>query len=126
MSDIEKVMLYEKESRFYTLTFTDQNGTQVPLASMSTLKLSLFLKDSSPVTIINSRNQQNVLGVNDVTISGPGVIVWNIKPADSTLSDANAEVEIHVAVFELTTTGGTPLIKRKEVHVYVDNVEAVT
>ena len=126
MADIDKVEVYEKESRFYDLDFFDQNGTKIPLASMSALKLSLFLKDSSGPTFINSRNQQNVLNANNVTVASPGDIQWAIQPADLTIQNAACENEIHIAVFELTTTSTPALIRRKELYLVVDNVEAIS
>lgn len=126
MSDIEKFIVHEKEARFYDLTFTDQDGIQIPLASMSALTLSLFLKDSDPIVYINSRNAQNVLNANNVTIDSAGKITWAIQSADLAMQDAGAEVEVHVAIFHLTTTGGTPVQVRKEMHLYVDNMEPVS
>lgn len=126
MADIDKFEVYEKESRFYDLDFFDQNGTKVPLVSMAALKLSLFLKDAASLTTINSRAQQNVLNANDVTVQTAGDIQWAIQPADTTMQDANCESEIHVAVFELTTTSTPALVRRKEVYLIIDNVEAIT
>lgn len=126
MPDIERFIVHEKESRFYDLTFTDQTGTQIALASMSALTLSLFLKDSDPIIYINSRNGQNILNANNVTIDSAGKITWAIQPADSAMQNADAQVEVHVAIFTLTTTGGTPLTVRHEAHMYVDNLEPVS
>lgn len=125
MSTIDKFMVYEKESRFYDLTFTDQAGVQIPKASMSALTLSLFLKDSSPIAYLNGRNAQNVFDLNNVTIDTAGKITWAIQPADLAMSNTSAEVEVHVAIFTLTTTGGTAITVRKEMHLYVDNLEPV-
>ena len=126
MADIDKFEVYEKEGRFYDLDFFDQNGTKVPLSAMAALKLSLFLKDAASLTTINSRAQQNVLNANNVTVAAPGDIQWAIQPADTTLVDANCESEIHIAVFELTTNSTPALIRRKEVYLIIDNVEAIS
>lgn len=126
MPDIERYMVHEKEARFYDLTFTDQNGAQIAESSFSALTLTLFLKDSSPLVYINSRNAQNVLDANNVTVATDGKVTWAIQPADLAMQDTSAEVEIHVAIFHLTTTGATPVQVRKEVHLYIDNMEPVS
>lgn len=128
MSDIEKYIVHEKEARFYDLTFTDQTGALIPLASMSALDLTLFIKDSSPLVYINSRNAQNVLNANNVTVVSNGTVTWAIQVADLTIPTANAgfEVVVFVAIFHLTTTGGSPIQVRKEIHLYIDNLEPVT
>lgn len=125
MSDIEKFLVHEKEARFYDLTFTDQNGTQIPKASISALTLTLFLKDSSPLSYINSRNALNALDANGVTIDTAGKITYAVQVADLAIANTGAEVEVHVAVFHLTTTGGTPIQVRKEIYFYIDNLEHI-
>jgi len=126
MSDIEKYTVREKEVRFYDLTFTDQNGVQITKASMSALDLSLFLKDSNPLAYINSRNAQNVFDLNNVTIDSAGKITWAIQTADLAIQNANNQVETHIAIFHLTTSGGTSIQVRKEIYFYVDNLEPVS
>lgn len=126
MADIDKFEVYEKEGRFYDLDFYDQAGTKITLANMATLKLSLFLKDAATLTTINGRAQQNVLNTNNVTVQTAGDIQWAIQPADTTMQDAGCESEIHIAVFELTTTSTPALVRRKEVYLIIDNVEAVS
>lgn len=124
MADLKKLFVNEKELRFYDLTFTDQNGTQIAKSGMSALTITLFLKGSNPISYINSRNAINAFDANNVTIATDGKITWAMQAADNTIQDTNQQVEIHVAVFHLTTSSGVQV--RDEAYFYVDNLEPVT
>lgn len=124
MSDIKKFLVNEKEIRFYDLTFTDQNGTQIPKASMSALTLTLFDRGSNPLVYINNRNAQPAFDQNNVAIASDGKITWTMQAADNAILNDNKQVEVHVAVFHLTAAGGLQV--RDEAWFYVDNLEPVT
>ena len=98
----ESQLNYEPgESGVFTGTLLDTAGTAIPLANISSLTLTLT--DARSGTIINSRNAQNVLNANNVTVtSTTGALQWLIQPADTTMYDSLYSVEDHVAKFTWT------------------------
>ena len=94
----------EQTTRRYTATIQDETGAAIPAASLTTLKLTLY--DRATGAVINTRDDQNVLNANDVTVDGNGLLTWTMKPADNPiLNDALAQ-EHHVALFEFTYASG--------------------
>lgn len=93
----------ELSSGVYTATLTDENGDAVPASAINSLKLTL--KDVDSGTIINSRDRQDVLNTNNVTVHATsGLLTWTIQPADNAIvsaSKADGDIERHLAVFEL-------------------------
>lgn len=94
----------ELSSGVYTAQLLDENGDPMPGASLSTLQLTLYVKDTGDV--INSRNAQNVLNTNGVTVDSSGNLTWTVQPADHAVT-ANRKVERHRAVFDFTWSSGT-------------------
>ena len=92
-------------------TLRDNDGAVIPSASLSTLTLTL--RDAKSGSIVNSRNAQDVLNTNGVTVNSSGALVWTIAIADTTLLDSTLESEEHVGEFLFVTTGG---LKGKIVH----------
>jgi len=90
----------------YTATIEDESGTALAAASLTTLTLTLYDRETG--TIINSRSAQNVLNANNVTVSAAGVMVWSMQPADNAIvgSPAAGQPEIHIALFEWTWASG--------------------
>lgn len=89
------------ESGVFTGTLLDVAGTAIPLANINSLTLTLT--DASTGTIINSRNAQNVLNANNVTVnSTTGAMQWLIQPADTTMNNSLLSIEDHVATFTWT------------------------
>lgn len=90
----------------YTATITGNDGvTPIPLASLLTLALTLYvIKGDGTVAYVNGRNAQNVLNLNNVTVSALGVLVWAIQTADTGLIEA-LSFERHIALFEWTAAG---------------------
>lgn len=92
-------------------TLRDNDGAVIPVASLSTLTMTL--RDAKSGSIVNSRSAQDVLNTNGVTVDSSGALVWTIAVADTTLLDSSLESEEHVAEFLFVTTGG---LKGKIVH----------
>ncbi len=81
----------------YTFTIRDKAG--VILTALTTLRLSLYIKGSAGPTYINSRQNQDVLNLNNVTFVA-GIVTWSLQPADNALG---GEIdEVHVALFSWT------------------------
>lgn len=106
-----------------TATIEDESGTAIPAASLTTMILTLYLKDT-PATTINSRSDQNVLNANNVVIDSSGNLTWTMQPADNAISDTNKTVEHHIALFEWTWSSGTKAGKY-EIEIRVTNLTNV-
>lgn len=93
---------YEPQSSGdFTGTLKDAAGTAIPLANI--VSCTLTLTNAADGSIVNSRNAQNVLNANNVTInSTTGALRWLIQPADLTLVDSSVPVEEHIATFKWT------------------------
>lgn len=86
-----------------TITLTDYAGTSVPLASLSTLTLSVYDEDTD--TACNGIDGTNIKNANGGTITDGGGYV-DIAAATNAMVSTTAEVETHVALVKFTTTGG--------------------
>lgn len=91
----------ESTSGQYTATIVDETGAVLPAASLLTATLSLY-DASDPTTIINSRDAQNILNTNDVTISAAGLLTWVFTPNDMPRLHTHLTTETHVALFTIT------------------------
>ena len=98
----------------YSATLVDELG--VAIATLTTLTLSLY--DVETGTILNSRNNQNVLNLANVTFAA-GALVWSVQPADHAVVGSR-ELEKHRAVFEYTWSSGT----KRDWHALEFTVEA--
>lgn len=101
----------ENTGAIYTATLEDSTGTAIPLANLLTIVLTFYNVDDS--SIINSRSDQNVLNMAQVTIhSTSGLLTWTMQAADNPIVSTTLAVgasELHKALFEYTFTGtGTP------------------
>ena len=93
-------IINERSTTTYTVTLNDENGDPVP--SLDSLTLTFCTGDS---TIINSRNAQNVLNLNNVVFTS-GVIVWSMQQADNAIVDGTANPEMHTATFDAVWNSG--------------------
>lgn len=91
----------------YSATLKDETGAVVPAASLTALELTLW--DVLTGTVVNSRDAQNVLNTNNVTVDGNGGLVWDIQPADNAIvrTTSTPFPERHRAMFYFTWSGGT-------------------
>ena len=92
----------ERTSSRYTGQIVDEVGVGVPASLLVTLTLTLFDDDTG--AIINSRNHQNVLNANGVSVDSVGMVVWIIDPLDVVVLSGR-EIESHTAVFAWTWSG---------------------
>lgn len=116
----------ERVSGEYSATITDPSEAAIPLSKVDTLVLTLVDLDSD--TVINSRDNQDVLNANDVTYNEQGELVWTIRPADNAIvGDVCAgKAQRHLATFELTwTDGGDSFEKNWSLELGVIAVESV-
>jgi hypothetical protein len=111
----------ELTSAKYTGTLTDESGAAVSGSALTAATLTLF--DDVTGTVINSRNAQNVLNANGVTIDNFGALTWVMAPADNTIVKSGLSVERHRAVFTFTWGAGKQLVH--EVVIAVTNIRMV-
>ncbi len=117
--------VWEKSTAVYKATLVDENGNPISGTSLTTLTLTLYNKADG--SIINSRNAQDVLGKNNVTVGTDGVLTWTIQPEDNVIVAPEGDVtenEQHVA--EWCWTWSTPAkTGRYPVTIEVKNLEKV-
>jgi hypothetical protein len=103
MADFTQVAK-EKTTQKLTAVIKDETGAIIPGASLSTLTVTLY--DTATNAIINSRNNQSILGANGGSVDSSGNLAWIMDPADNViLNDALAQ-EIHVALLVWTYAAG--------------------
>lgn len=113
--------LMEKASAQYTATLKDQNTTPIPGGNLTSLTLTLY--DVTTGTILNSRNAQDVLNKNNVTVDGNGLLTWLVQPADTAIVDPSRLGETHCALWTFVYNGWTG---RHRVEMYVRNLTKVS
>lgn len=98
----ESQLNYEPgESAVFTGTLYDTAGVAIPLANISSLTLTLT--NARTGAVVNSRNAQNVLNANNVTVNATtGAMSWLIQAADTTMVDGSFSTEDHIAKFVWT------------------------
>lgn len=89
----------ERTSGDLTFTLKDNLGVAVPLATITSLRVTLY--DRSTGTIINSRNNQDVLNANNVTVHATsGLVTWSVQPADMAVAaGSTATYQNRIALF---------------------------
>ena len=97
--------ILEQRTAIYEFDMVKEDDSAFSLAEIEALTLTYYDLDSSE--IINSRNFQSVLNVNNVTVDSVGHVTWEITPADSVLVDERKELEQHIALFTWTWASGT-------------------
>lgn len=114
----------EQTTPKYTATLRDDAGAVLPAASLATLALTLYVvKTDGTIAYVNSRNAQDVLNTNNVSIDGNGLITWSVQVADTTLVEA-LPFERHIALWEWTWVTGAKAGKH-EVILNVQNLSEV-
>jgi len=123
---VEERTFSERTSAEYTALVADEDGNGIDAADLDTLTLTLSnLADGS---IINSRNAQNVLNANNVTVDAEGNLVWSITPSDTVMVRTAVKIgytEKHRALFRWTWDGGAKAGSHEMV-MLITNVAKVT
>lgn len=109
----------------YSAVVTDENGDAVGSGSLTTLTLTLY--DDRTGQIINSRNEQNVLNQQGVTVDGSGNLEWTISRDDNPILHENdySGYEDHIAIFHWTWDSGNKS-GRHEIKLRVKNLKKVS
>lgn len=113
----------ERTSGKYTATIQDAAGTALPLASI--VSAVLTLTDIKTGTVINSRDAQDVLNANNVTIHNTsGLLTWSLQPADNVIVTSSEEWELHLAVFDIVYSTDQRLVHKA--YILVENISGVS
>ena len=112
---------FERTTGQFTATLRDEANAVVPASLLTALTLSLFL-DDDPTIFINSRNAQNVLNANGVTVDEDGLLTWTIAVLDNVLVNTALPFERHRAQFTWTFNSK---IGRGEVVLVVRNLQTI-
>lgn len=96
----------ERSTFRYTGKVVDEAGNAIPAAEISTLTLTLF--NAADKSIINTRDDQNALNANGVTLNDSGELTWNSASEDSPIvgNVGLGLTEHHIAQFEWTWGSG--------------------
>lgn len=133
MAEPQTFQIDEQESGYYIGILTDNDGvTMIPGATLLTLRLTLYvIQQDGTIAYLNSRNQQDVLNLNNVLVydtlqtdaNGRSYnLRWTIQPADTTLVE-DLPQERHIGLFEWTWSGGAG---KQEFVLSVKNLTTVT
>ena len=116
-------MLNTKEAATsrYTTTLKDQDGTAIPGTSLDSLTLTFYDKVTNG--IINSRDDQNILGANNGSVDAAGLLTWEMQAADNPIVDATRDRESHVALFKFGWDSGR--VAYHEAEIWCENLNKV-
>lgn len=92
--------IWEKTTAIIQGTLVNEFGVAIDGALVQTLTLTLFRR--SDASIINSRNAQNINGVNGGSVSSTGAFEMRLDPADNVLATQTVTKEQHGLVFVWT------------------------
>lgn len=96
------MIVKEGTGAVYTATLKDSAEVPIPKANITTIKLTLY--NVSDGSIINSRDDQNVKDLNNVTIHATsGLLTWTMQAADNPIvgtAIAVGRTEEHRGLFE--------------------------
>jgi hypothetical protein len=108
----------EKTTGIYTANLVDENNAAIPGASLTSLTLTLYSLHTG--VVVNSRDNQNVLNQNNVTVDSNGLLTFSIQEADTTILNTELATETHRALFRFGW--GSNKKKSHEVDIVVTNL----
>ncbi len=117
----------EQSTPRYTATILDDSEQPIGAGSLATLLLTLYVvRADGSYEYLNSRNDQDILNANNVTVDANGVLVWAVQIADTTLVEPALPFERHCALFEWTwLSGGSTRSGKKKIILNVKNLAVV-
>jgi len=98
--------ILEQTTPVITATVRDEAGVAISGVNLTTLTLTLYSRNDPSYPIINTRDAQDVLNVNNVTVDANGLLTWALQSGDTTMYDESLDIETHRAVFEWTYNAG--------------------
>jgi hypothetical protein len=122
--------LLEGTTGLYTFTLVNEDGEGIAVSSIETMTLTAY--DWATQAILNNREAQDVMNVNDVTIvteAGPPVVTtvtWRLQPADTIIATPGKACEVHEAYFTWTWNSGTRTGVHGPIRYAIENLPLVT
>lgn len=117
--------ILERTSALLEFTLTDEDGANSAVVAAQVTAMTLTYYDEETGQIINNRDLQSVLDLNNVALDdSTGVVTWSMQPDDSIIVDARKSSERHVASFSWTWGAGK--INRYDVSFLVLNINKVS
>ena len=115
---------FERSTGRLTGKVVDEAG--VALSTLITLTATLYDRDSG--TIINGRNDQDILGVNGGSVDGSGNFTLKLSAADNVIVNTENAYETHHLLLKWTYNNGQPGNGRNHILVAipVQNLPTVT
>jgi hypothetical protein len=121
--------MIEGTTGLYTFVLVDELGAGIESTFLDSLSLTLYDTDSH--TVINARQDQDILNANDGTVEtdpGPPItttVTFHLQPADTIILNQNRRVEYRVLSFRWTWNSGQR-VGRHAVQFGVENAEFVS
>lgn len=107
---------------------TNESKTALAASELDTVTLTYF--DSRSKAIINSRDAQDVLNANSVTVGSDGNLQWYMLAADTAAADPEAAESVRrlTARFNWTwtDTGGRPRVGQEDIAINLKTPIAVS
>lgn len=123
----------EQSGGSYIATLRDPQGNILPGSILQTLRLTLYtVNRDNTFSIVNSRQKQPCLNINDVTVydalqtaaNGKRFnLRWRFQPADTTMIDPALAFERHMMLWEYTWADGAG---KHEATIVVHNLRVVS
>lgn len=119
----------ERQTGAYSFTLVDENDAGINMNTILTMTLTYY--DKETLTIINNRQDQNVLNNNNVTVNtviSPTLVTtvtWSFRPEDTIVVDNRHELETHVALFQWTWGSNPVLHAAHEMEFQIENLTYV-
>lgn len=111
-ADGAQVIVAERTTLLIKATLQDETGVAIPSAALQTLTLTLYARDSTAKTIINSVDDVNILNTGRGTVNATsGLLLLDLLPDDNQIIDTAADLEWHRALLEGTYAGGAKAFK---------------
>lgn len=115
--DLPTYQIVEQASGSYTAAIVGNDRvTLLPGSTLTTLQLTLYvIKQDGTDEILNGRNQQNVLNLNNVQVLETPLtrtngtqynLIWTVQPGDTTIIEDFLHYERHLALFEWAWANG--------------------
>src|ERR1051325_7574916 len=113
--------ILEGSTKTYSVQLVDETGADLPSDVLLSLTLTYYDKDT--LTVINARQDQDVLDGNDVTVIVDGLIEWNMQVEDTALVDSRKGLEAHIILLTWSWQSGIETkIDRHEAQVTIEAV----
>lgn len=117
LTTLQPYEVFEGSTSRLTFSIVDDDGDAISSSELVTAVMTL--RDRASNTAINSRNAQNVLNTNNVTISTAGAVVVSFQAADNVIVGTDRK-EAHVATLAFTTGSAVAVVEALITVVRVD------